>query len=134
MGHIGPIEGQWESFLEKADPNAKVTMLNLLMFAETADYSQHPDESPCSGEEAYQRYSKLALACIESVGAKVLLYGKTAETVIGPVEERWDKALVVEYPSLLAFQEMISSEEYQSILHHRNAALKDSRLIPIFSS
>ena len=51
--------------------------------------------------------------------------------VIGPVEERWDEVLLVEYPSVKAFLEMVNSDAYQSIVYHRTAALKDSRLIPI---
>jgi len=60
-----------------------------------------------------------------------LFLGKAAAPVIGPVEERWDEVLLVEYPSLKAFIEMVNSDAYQLIVYHRTAALKDSRLIPI---
>ncbi len=57
--------------------------------------------------------------------------GKSEAAVIGPVDEKWDEVLLVEYPSIAAFQEMGFSDEYRSVTYHRTAALEDSRLIPI---
>jgi len=37
--------------------------------------------------------------------------------------------LLVEYPSREAFASMIQSSAYAAIVHHRTAALRDSRLI-----
>ena len=68
MRHLWPNDEQWEFLRNYPDQTAKVVMLNLLKFRATADYSDHPDETTCSGEEAYQRYSPLALPCVESVG------------------------------------------------------------------
>jgi uncharacterized protein (DUF1330 family) len=42
--------------------------------------------------------------------------------------------LLVRYPSLDAFLEMIDSPEYKSSVHHRTAAIDDSRLIPMLES
>lgn len=106
-------------------------MLNLLMFRDIADYSDHPDEIPCSGEEAYNRYANTAVQLLKLVGGRLVFVGKMEEPVIGPVEERWDRVAVVEYPSIKAFLEMINSDKYQLIAYHRTAALIDSRLIPI---
>ena len=131
MGHLWPNNEQWEFIRNYPDQTAKVVMLNLLKFRPTADYSDHPDETPCSGEEAYQRYSALASPCVESVGGRLVYSGKSEAPVIGPVDEKWDKVLLVEYPSIAAFQEMGFSDEYRSVAYHRTAALEDSRLIPI---
>jgi len=49
--------------------------------------------------------------------------------VIGPSEESWDEAILVEYPSRSAFVSMVTNEAYQQISEHRTAALADSRLI-----
>ena len=132
MGHIWP-DDQWEFLQNYSDQNAKVTMLNLLLYREFADYSENPDEIPCSGEEAFVRYVNLAGPCVESCGGRVVFYGKAEETIIGPVKERWDLVVLVEYPSIKAFLEMINSDKYQAVAYHRTAALKDSRLIPIIS-
>ena len=40
----------------------------------------------------------------------------------------WDEIILVEYPSRMAFEQMISSSEYQVDVIHRTAALEDSRL------
>ena len=133
MGYIGPNEDQWQLLLNYAEQNVKVTMLNLLMYRELADYSEHPNEASCSGEEAYSRYSKLAFPRIQEAGARVLFFGKAEAPIIGPIEERWHEVLLVEYPNVKAFMEMVNSDAYQAIVYHRTAALKDSRLIPIFS-
>jgi uncharacterized protein (DUF1330 family) len=37
--------------------------------------------------------------------------------------------VLVKYPSVGHFVDMISAPEYQAIVHHRSAALDDSRLI-----
>ncbi|PHQ56461.1 MAG: hypothetical protein COA29_04190 [Porticoccus sp.] len=42
--------------------------------------------------------------------------------------------LLVRYPSIDAFLEMINSPEYKKIVHHRAAAMDDSRLMPMLES
>ncbi len=49
--------------------------------------------------------------------------------LLGPTTERWDDALLVQYPSKQAFLRMIGDPDYQAITVHRTAALEDSRLI-----
>jgi hypothetical protein len=49
--------------------------------------------------------------------------------LLGPPEERWDLALLVRYPSKVAFLALVSNPDYQNITVHRTAALEDSRLI-----
>ena len=132
MGHLWPNDEQWEFLRNYPDQSAKIVMLNLLKYRAMAYYSDHRDEIPCSGEEAYQRYAALALPCVESVGGRIVYSGKSGASVIGPVDEKWDEIIVVEYPSIAAFQEMAFSDEYRSVAYHRAAALEDSRLIPIF--
>lgn len=51
--------------------------------------------------------------------------------VIGPDDKHWDILFVAEYPSAKAFAEMVQNPGYQAIVHHRQAAVKDSRLIRI---
>ncbi len=132
MGYLWPNEMQGDFLQNYPDQGVKVTMLNLLRYRATADYSRHPDEKPCSGREAYRRYSQLAFPCVEEVGGQLLYSGKTEMSLIGPVDERWDAILLVQYPSLAAFREMSFSKKYRSVAYHRTAALEDSRLIPIF--
>lgn len=131
MGHVQPSAEQFEALRREHDLAARVTMLNLLRFRDEAHYPEHPGETPCSGREAYARYAKAAGACVHSHGGRVVFSGPIRSTLIGPEDERWDSMLLVEYPSLRAFLEMIESDTYRAIVHHRSAAVEDSRLFPI---
>ena len=43
--------------------------------------------------------------------------------MLGEVEELWDSVAIAMYPSRQAMMDMMQSEEYQAIHHHRNAGL-----------
>jgi uncharacterized protein (DUF1330 family) len=126
---IEPSREQLQAFAEQPDDGAPSVMLNLLRYRAQADYSQHPQQTPCSGRDAFKRYAKQSITCIEGVGGKVLFIGAALATVIGPEAERWDEIFLVQYPSRRAFVDMIASTQYRSIAFHRSAALQDSRLI-----
>jgi len=104
-------------------------MINLLRYREQADYPEDFDAEPCSGREAYLRYSEVAARTIDEVGGSVLWAGQVAATVIGPEGETWDDAVLVTYPSRRAFLDMLGLPEYGAGGPHRTAALEDSRLI-----
>jgi len=104
-------------------------MINLLRYADRAAYAADSGETPCSGREAYARYSEAVFPLLAKVGGRPIWMGAVASTVISPDGEAWDDAVLVEYPSRDAFIEMTSSPAYQAIMHHRTAALADSRLI-----
>lgn len=111
-----------------------VTMLNLLRFRETADYSDSPElapDDPISGEEAYAIYSGLTLPHLGAVGGSVVFMGTGGPLLIGPQQARWDRVLLVQYPNLAAFLTMTQNPEYLAGAGHRTAALADSRLLPI---
>lgn len=130
MAFIWPTEEQWSVLNNRAD-DQPLTMLNLLRYRETADYSEHSTETPCSGKRAYQRYAEAVFPLLEKVSARVVFMGAAGDTVIGPSAERWDDVLLVEYPNRQAFNDMSSSTAYQAIAYHRAAALSDSRLVPL---
>lgn len=129
MQTIGPSREQLQAFAEQADDGEPIVMLNLLRYRPRADYAQHPQQTPCSGRDAFKRYAKSSIVCIEAVGGKVLFIGAALATVIGPETEHWDEIFLVRYPSRRAFLDMIASDEYRAISFHRSAALQDSRLI-----
>lgn len=129
MQTIEPTHEQLRAFADHPDDGAPVIMLNLLRYREHADYAQHPEQAPCSGRDAFKRYARQSIACIEDVGGKVLFIGAALGTVIGPDAEQWDEIFLVRYPSHQAFLDMIASNNYRAISFHRSAALQDSRLI-----
>ncbi|MEM6326080.1 MAG: DUF1330 domain-containing protein [Bacteroidota bacterium] len=114
-----------------------VVMLNLLRFRETADYSEAPHlapDAPLSGREAYERYIAHTLPFLETAGSEVLFNGEADAFLIGPQDERWDRALLVRHRSVPEFLAFAQNEDYLHIAGHRTAALEDSRLLPLIEN
>lgn len=111
-----------------------VVMLNLLRFRATADYSATPEltpEAPITGEAAYRLYMEHTLPHLEQSGGKILFYGRGGQFLVGPTEERWDAAMLVQQQSTAAFMAFASNPAYLLGMGHRTAALEDSRLLPL---
>jgi uncharacterized protein (DUF1330 family) len=128
VGSVEPTQDQLRAFAEGPE-DGPVVMINLLRFRERAAYAPDAGETPCSGQEAYGRYSAAVGPLLAGVGGRPIWVGLARQTVIAPAGEAWDQAILVEYPSRKAFFEMVSSPAYQAVVHHRTAALADSRLI-----
>lgn len=129
MYTVEPSPERFSEFRSGAETEGPVVMINLLRFREQADYAAESGEEPCSGREAYRRYGALAFPMVEAVQGRVLFRGPVQCSVIAPADEEWDEAILVEYPSRAAMLQMLGDEAYQAIVHHRRAALLDSRLI-----
>jgi len=130
--YISPTQEAIGSFVSRGIVGP-IKMLNLLRFRDTADYSEHPDLAPdrsLTGEEAYDLYASVVVPLLGSVGATPILIGKGGSLLIGPEDARWDRVLIVEYPSVAAFVGFVQNPEYQAISGHRTAAIADSRLLP----
>jgi uncharacterized protein (DUF1330 family) len=118
---LGPIQGE-------------VTMLNLLKFRSTADYSNLDHlapAAPISGEEAYNLYLENTLPFLKEAGSEVLFVGKCSPFLIGPAAENWDFMLLVKHSSKERFIAFAANTDYLKITGHRSAAITDSRLLPI---
>ena len=91
-----------------ADPDrGPIAMLNLLKF------------KPDGGAEEHAKYRAGIGPVLQKYGAKVVMSGDAATCVIGNGD--WDMIAVVEYPSPTVFTDMVRSEAYQSVHHHREA-------------
>lgn len=111
-----------------------VVMLNLLRFRDVADYSANPElapDEPISGEEAYRRYMEHTQPLVEASGGRVVFYGAGGAFLIGPADERWDAALLVEQDSVSTFLSFGDNPAILAGLGHRTAALADSRRLPL---
>ncbi len=131
--YIDPTQEQGRSLFTKGI-EGPVSMLNLLRFRETADYRAHPDLAPeteISGRQAYAIYSRHTLPYLEALGGSVTFSGEAQPFLIGPTDETWDVAMVVRHASLEAFLSMATDPGYMAGIGHREAALEDSRLLPI---
>lgn len=132
MHTVNPTREQAEAFGSSAPDDKPVVMVNLLRFRERADYGAAAaggGGEEVSGRKAYDRYSKGVLPILWEVGGQVLWMGMVRGALIIPDGEQWDEVLLAFYPSRAAFMRMVRSAPYQAILHHRTAALLDSRLI-----
>ena len=96
-------------------------MLNYLKFKEKVA------ENGLSGKEQYDEYIKAAMPFLAKAEAKMLYSGSPKFTIIGPAEDpKWDKILIVEYPTKQHFFQMVTDKAYPA--HLRKMALEDSRL------
>lgn len=105
-----------------------ITMLNLLKFKKEATYND-PAEPSLSGREAYARYGEVMRGIVEGAGGRMLFLADVDALVIGKVDELWDAAAIVEYPSRAAFVQIATSPEVQVIGMHREAGLAGQLLI-----
>lgn len=131
--HLHPTQDQFRRLMGQ-DIGGPVTMLNLLRFREQADYTDHPElapDEPITGEEAYAAYGAAVSPLLEAAGGEPVFAGTGGPALIGPHDEHWDLVLLVRYPDLEAFGDMTSSPAYVAVMGHRDAALADSRLVPL---
>lgn len=123
--NVDPTRQQFEAF--KALPRDQpVNMLNLVKLREKAAYSDGRD---ATGREAYAAYGRESGPILARVGGEITWRGAPETVLIGPADEAWDIAFIARYPTLGAFLEMVTDPGYQAIVHHRQAAVADSRLI-----
>ena len=106
-----------------------VVMLNMLKFRAQAAYPEGSGETPCSGREAYRRYSEQAGPHFQSLGGRLIWLGQVEQVLVGPGQELWDEVFLAQYPSRRAFLQMVQNPDYLASTIHRTAAVADSRLI-----
>lgn len=126
---IDPDREALKQAIAAAQGRGPIGMINLLRFAEQAQYPANSEHPPCSGREAYGRYADHALGAIRRAGGQIEWSGRALASVIAPPGEHWDEVFIVRYPDVEAFIGMIMAPDYQVQTIHRTAALADSRLI-----
>lgn len=110
------------SRLVQEDTGGPVVMLNLLSYK--AD----------GGRESYEAYGAKALPFLQEAGAEIVFAGEAASPLIGDEDSDWDTVILVRYPSVQAFLDMVTSEGYQQITHLRTEALDRAELHPLASA
>lgn len=108
-----------------------INMLNLVQFHETAVYpADHPLASEAlTGAQAYANYGAASGPVLSRVGGSIIWRGGFDVSLIGPADARWDAMFIAQYPNAGAFLAMVTDPEYQKAVVHRQAAVRDSRLI-----
>lgn len=113
------------------DRDTPVTMLNLVKFFDQAEY---PADHALAGEglsgaQAYAQYGKASGPVLARVGGSILWRGGFEVALIGPQDQTWDAMFIAHYPTAGAFLAMVTDPEYKRAVAHRQAAVRDSRLI-----
>lgn len=115
--------------LNDLNPKDPVTMLNLLRYKEVTETIDNGEKIHCTGREAYGRYAAHTTTLAAALPINIVYAGHAVAHLVASDDLPWDDILVVQYPSVQSFIDMISSEAYQRVVHLRNDALEDSRLI-----
>ena len=110
-----------------------IVMLNLLKFRERAQYADGR-ASDLSGRDAYMLYGDKMQQLVEREGGRIVFSGAILSLVIGTVDNMWDVAALVEYPSSAAFARIVTSPEVAAIAVHRAAGLAGQLLIRVAST
>ena len=94
--------------LQELDPSAPVVMVNLMRFHERSL------DGDGSGWDAYLRYSALTVPLIKARGGTLLWTGDAKAVALGRQDgNQWDYLALVYYPSVAAFIDMMTSEDYE---------------------
>ena len=124
-GYVDPTKDTFAAFRANDRPGP-IHMLNLVRFRDKAAY---PDGRVATGAEAYAAYGRESHPVFSRLGGRIVWRGRFELTVIGPSDETWDECFIAEYPSVAAFVEMLRDPVYRDAVKHRQAAVRDSRLI-----
>ena len=111
--HIPAMEESISRF-NASDIDGPIHMLNPIKFK--ADGSA----------EALKKYSRSVFPMVKKVGGDRVYYAEGRCSVVG--SENWNVVLIMQYPSVAAFHEMISTEEYLSLTELREEVVEDFRL------
>ena len=107
-----------------------IVMLNLLKFRAKAQYADGR-KTDLTGSQAYDLYAQQMRTIVEREGGKFIFAGEIKSVVIGEVEDVWDVAGLVEYPSTAAFARIATSPEVAAVAVHRAAGLEGQLLIRV---
>jgi uncharacterized protein (DUF1330 family) len=129
-GHIDPTKEAFAAFRADDRPGP-IHMLNLVRLRAHAAY---PDGHEATGAEAYAAYGREGEPVFSRLGGLIVWRGRFEQMLIGPPEEWWDLCFIAQYPSVAAFVAMIRDPIYREAVKHRQAAVKDSRLIRLAPS
>lgn len=108
--------------LRDNDDGRPFVMVNLVRFRQGGA----PGES---GKLLYKRYLAAADPLIRGAGGRVIWMGSVNQVFIGEPVDRWDRVLLVEYPSREAFLAMLASPEYQAVQQLREDGIESTVLM-----
>lgn len=123
--YTGFTKETWSAF-KSDDRPGPIHMLNLIRLRDRADYQ---DGRSATGMDAYSEYSRVSAPVLKRLGGRIVWRGGFELMMVGPSVEVWDICFIAEYPSVEAFTEMMRDPVYREAMTHRQAGVKNSRLI-----
>jgi uncharacterized protein (DUF1330 family) len=94
--------------LQELEAVGPVVMVNLMRFRERSL------DGDGSGWDAYLRYSALTVPMIKARGGTLLWTGDAKAVALGRQDgNQWDYLALVYYPTVAAFIDMMTSEDYE---------------------
>ncbi len=95
--------------LKELEHQGPIVMVNLMRFYERSL------DGEGSGWDAYLRYSALTVPMIKARGGTLLWTGDAKAVALGVQDgNQWDYLALVYYPSVAAFIDMMTSEDYET--------------------
>lgn len=95
--------------LRELEHQGQVVMVNLMRFHERSL------DGDGSGWDAYLRYSALTVPMIKARGGTLLWTGDAKAVALGERDQNtWDYVALVYYPDVAAFNEMMTSPDYEN--------------------
>lgn len=126
-GSLNPSEQQLRALLS-GDLGGPLQFINMLAFNDIAQYDEENNQTQVSGEDAYNRYGAVAIQHVMERGGKLFALNAIEQTLIG-ADDDWHQIIIVQYPNVDAFIDMLRTPTYQAALHHRDAGLKKTKLL-----
>ena len=121
MGNVSSNEVKLQEFIEAPD-SGPVVMVNLLRFKMQTEGGE-------SGVKVYERYVRNAAEFLTAVGGRLLWKGAAHQLIIGSKDQRWDRVLLIEYPSRKAFLQMVENPAFMEVQQDRVTALEETILL-----
>ena len=124
LGDINPDQEQFRAILA-SDLDGPLQFVNLLGYYDEARYpaDHRLSGAGLSGAEAYGRYGTVAVTEISKRGGRLDLFNDVKMVIAGD-NAAWDQVVIMEYPSIDSFIDMVRAPEYVEGLVHRNAGLE----------
>lgn len=116
--HIHPTGDQFKKMIETVGMDQPVTMVNILKFKSDNVAGE------LSGEDVYARYGQKALPFLKKAQARLVWRGNVKTTLIGDADDIPDVMLIVSYPSLKHFVDMVTDPAYVKISEDRTMSIE----------
>jgi len=123
IDQVNPSKEQFKILAKTYPRNDPVTMINIIKYRDKAWDGKR------TGAEAYECYSNNVFKFMKAVKGRLIWKGECMHTVIGDAQDQPHVMMLVEYPSIDNFLEMLANPEYQKCANDRTVALEYGGLI-----